>query len=337
MTATAAKKELNLRRRMRENRRNMWRFWGSGDILRGENPNNVLVLALPPMAETSMQRNASMKRSATVSICPREIKCYNPRKGKADAMKKIKALTMALCSIIASAANAQAVNLLELVKTATVRQVQEAIQQTGNLKARGDHGRTLLMYAAIYNKNSGVIGTILKAGTDVDVRDNFGWTALMLAASANPNPEVTSALLQAGADLSARDRYGLTPLMLAAWGQQDPGVISALLQAGANLSARDRYGLTPLMFAACYNPRSEVITALLQAGADPNTRDRQGLTSLMLAAWRNQNPGVISALLRAGANGKLKSDEGRTAYDYAEKNDRIQGTDAYRTLDKARF
>jgi ankyrin repeat protein len=57
----------------------------------------------------------------------------------------------------------------------------------------------------------------------------------------------------------------------------------------------------------------------------------------MLPAHNNPNRDVITALLKAGANPKLKSDEGKTAFDYAEKNEKAKGTDAYWELKKATF
>jgi ankyrin repeat protein len=59
------------------------------------------------------------------------------------------------------------------------------------------------------------------------------------------------------------------------------------------------------------------------------------MTALMWAAAYNQNPDVAMTLLKAGANGKLKSSDDKTAFDYAEGNEKLKGTDASEALRKA--
>jgi ankyrin repeat protein len=55
----------------------------------------------------------------------------------------------------------------------------------------------------------------------------------------------------------------------------------------------------------------------------------------MWAAWKNQDLRVITTLLKAGADGKAKSNEGKTAFDYAQDNESLQGTDALKQLKEA--
>jgi ankyrin repeat protein len=72
-------------------------------------------------------------------------------------------------------------------------------------------------------------------------------------------------------------------------------------------------------------------------GAKIDERDKNGQTPLMLVAGFNSNPEVIKALLKAGANSKLLSNVGWTAFDYAEENKKVKGTDAYWELKNTRF
>ncbi|MGD0726665.1 MAG: ankyrin repeat domain-containing protein [Spirochaetia bacterium] len=76
-------------------------------------------------------------------------------------MKKIATLTVALVSVVALAATAQTDGFLELVKTATALQVQEALQHGADRNARDNYGRTLLMHAAMSNRNPDVISALL--------------------------------------------------------------------------------------------------------------------------------------------------------------------------------
>jgi len=55
----------------------------------------------------------------------------------------------------------------------------------------------------------------------------------------------------------------------------------------------------------------------------------------MGAAAFNRNPGMVTALLKAGADAKVKDNKGKTALDYAQKNEKLKGTDALRRLEEA--
>jgi ankyrin repeat protein len=88
------------------------------------------------------------------------------------------------------------------------------------------------------------------------------------------------------------------------------------------------------MYAAQYNPSPEVITTLLKAGADVKAQNKAGWTPLIYAAESSPNPEVIIVLLRAGADAKRKA-QGKSAIDFAQDNEKLKGTDAYRQLQEA--
>jgi sugar lactone lactonase YvrE len=127
-----------------------------------------------------------------------------------------------------------------------------------------------------------------------------------------------------------------SPLMYAARYNTDPGVISVLLAAGAKLNEHDPNGSTSLMWAASVNPNPGVISALLNAGAEIEAEDDHGLTALMYAASSTRNPEIIITLLKAGADGK-KEDlaVGKTAFEWAQGNENLKGTDALLQLEAA--
>jgi len=115
-----------------------------------------------------------------------------------------------------------------------------------------------------------------------------------------------------------------------------PQQIQAAIDQGEDVNAQDKLlGWTALMYAARFNKNPEVITTLLKANADVNAKDTDGWTPLMWAAWKNQDLRVITTLLKAGADGKAKSNEGKTAFDYAQDNESLQGTDALKQLKEA--
>ena len=57
----------------------------------------------------------------------------------------------------------------------------------------------------------------------------------------------------------------------------------------------------------------------------------------MAAAMSNENPEVIMTLLKAGAEAKAKDNNGFTAFDYAQEDERLKGTDAYQMLNDAQY
>ena len=57
----------------------------------------------------------------------------------------------------------------------------------------------------------------------------------------------------------------------------------------------------------------------------------------MYAAMYNQNPEEITTLLKAGADGKAKDREGKTAFDHAQVNEKLTGTDAYWKHNEAQY
>ena len=111
-----------------------------------------------------------------------------------------------------------------------------------------------------------------------------------------------------------------------------PQSVQAAITNGADVNARDRYNKTPLMEAAEFNTNPEVITTLLAAGADLKALDDCGETPLMEAAEYNTNPEMITVLLKAGADVNAKDFQEKTAFDYAQKNARLKGTNTYRQL-----
>ena len=78
------------------------------------------------------------------------------------------------------------------------------------------------------------------------------------------------------------------------------------------------------------------VQAAINNGADVNARDAAGMnTPLMDAAENNPNPEVIILLLKAGADAKAKDKHGKTAFDYANDNQKLKGTAALKQLEEA--
>lgn len=111
--------------------------------------------------------------------------------------------------------------------------------------------------------------------------------------------------------------------------------VQRAITGGADVNARDAADRTVLMLASASNQDARVISILLKAGAKINARGPNGWTALMMAAFNNPNPDVVEALLKAGADGRIRSGAGETAYDYAQDNDKVVGSQAYASLRRA--
>ena len=60
-------------------------------------------------------------------------------------------------------------------------------------------------YAAEYSSNPDVLGALIDAGANIEVREYYNqWAPLHFAANSNLNPDVLTVLIDAGADLEAK-------------------------------------------------------------------------------------------------------------------------------------
>jgi ankyrin repeat protein len=264
--------------------------------------------------------------------------------GLGEGMKRI-AFSLFLV-MLCSQLSLFSADILTVVKSGTVVEVQQAINSGADVNVIDENGWTPLMISAYYNPNPMVLSELINAGAEVDARVD-GASPLMFAAANNMNVEVLLVLIDAGADVNARITWdGRSPLMIAAFENQNPEVLSVLINAGADLNSRTENGKTPLMLATENNPNVKIISVLINAGADVNARDRDGMTSLMLAARYlpeldtaiiSAKAEVLSNLIKANADGSVKDGSGRTAFDYAKDNFAIKGTKVYWELNDARY
>lgn len=226
--------------------------------------------------------------------------------------------------------------------------VQELLDGGANPNYLGSNGRLTPLNVAAAFDNGDVVGVLLNAGAQVELRNKDGITALefavvyggtgavksLLAAGADPNGfddkglnpvhrasveghvDVVQELVIAGGDISIRTggtNPGTTALHIAARNGH-LGVVRLLLRLGADVNAENvKVMAVPLDRAAVSSPGS-VVLALIEAGADVDHRDAHGYTSLIVAAfWGNQE--AIEVLLENGANKSLVDNGGNTPSD----------------------
>jgi hypothetical protein len=109
--------------------------------------------------------------------------------------------------------------------------------------------------AAVYQ--SGIVGHLLRAGTDVRAGNRFGDQPLHAAARGNPNsarwnPEAQcatiAALIEGGGDPNAVNKRGVTPLHVAVR-TRSAAAVRTLLDLGADPARKNKSGSTPLVLA----------------------------------------------------------------------------------------
>ena len=106
--------------------------------------------------------------------------------------------------------------------------------------------------------------------------------------------------------------------------------IAEAVSAGVDVNVTNKAEATALMFAAKSNTAGAV-EILIHAGAVVDAQDRSGNTALIYAASYN-NDDVVDTLIEAGADTGIKNLTGHKALDYAEKNYRLNDTEAVKKL-----
>lgn len=102
-------------------------------------------------------------------------------------------------------------------------------------------GRTLLMYAALYERYA-VVQYLLALKADVYAKDRNKYTALHFAVQTG-NGKVIKSLIEAGSNVNATDKFGNSPLMRC--NSNVPfSVIEMLLKSGANPFQKNDYGIS---------------------------------------------------------------------------------------------
>lgn len=116
---------------------------------------------------------------------------------------------------------------------------------------------------------------------ELNARGPHGLTPLMRAALLGRR-EIVQELLALGVDLHARNDDGNTALWLACV-SRDAALVQDLIEAGIGLDNRNDAGATALMYTAS-SDRPQLLELLLGAGADPQVRNFDDLRAVELAA-----------------------------------------------------
>ena len=123
------------------------------------------------------------------------------------------------------------------------------------------------LFVAIEHEKWPICGTLISAGTNVNIIDSLGQTPLMWAAA--KNKEIfTEKLIKAGAKINAKDKSGKTAMHYASMNYEGMELIKLLLEAGADINFTDNKGHTPLHDAACHGIETLSFRFLKKHGAN---------------------------------------------------------------------
>lgn len=152
-------------------------------------------------------------------------------------------------------------------------------------------GRTPL-HAAVHEKLSSIVPSLLKLGADVDAQDNDNMTPLLLT----DDKDIVQRLLEGGARVDLRNKNGQTPLHLASQ-RHNATLVALYLKSGVGVDTLDNNHRTPLhsvllshmSFSDKRKRRKrylleEIIVLLLEHAANVHLRDDHGRTPLQIAS-----------------------------------------------------
>ncbi len=182
--------------------------------------------------------------------------------------------------------------VIDAVYQNDINKLKNLFKNGGNVNAKGNNGKTALMWAIELEKNQ-IVEILLKNGANINLKDGLGHTALHSATYAG-NIETMKLLIKKGADANTKNYNNETPLFSI---KATPEILNLLLDAGANPNVQLKdSGNTPLIKAVMLK-REQNIKVLLQRGANVHIKNWGGQTALMFARRDN----IIKLLKQAGA------------------------------------
>lgn len=163
------------------------------------------------------------------------------------------------------------------------------------------------LHRAAQRGDIGAVRALVQA-VDVNIRGGWRVESPLHAASRAGRPDVIGVLMNAGANTEVRDRNNDTPLLLAAW-LGHAMAVDKLLASGARVDA-DGIPRSAL-HCACMQGHADCVSVLLRGGADEYAEDEDGNTPTQVigtmseSAERAENVVVIHSMLESAAANRV--------------------------------
>ncbi|MHC4113652.1 MAG: ankyrin repeat domain-containing protein, partial [Planctomycetota bacterium] len=180
----------------------------------------------------------------------------------------------------------------------------------------GDQKSSNSIHEAAVEGHLNLVKSLIKTGTDVNVKGRLEYTPLHHAAE-NGHANLVKFLISRGADLEVRNHNGRTPLALAACrGHKE--MVELLIARGADVNTKDIWH-KKLLHHAAENGHAELAGFLIDRGADIENRTNLGYTVLSLAAYEGHKE-LAELLIARGANINTKEQMSYTPLHSAATN-----------------
>lgn len=125
-----------------------------------------------------------------------------------------------------------------------------------NLEEVDCQGRTLLMYAILYEREQ-IVNYLLNRGAKVNCCDNMQFSPLHFAAQAG-NISIIKNLLCHGADVNVQDSFGNSPLLRCKSGTQ-LDIFAVLIDNSADPYQKNNYGVCAMDVFCARNDIMEIL------------------------------------------------------------------------------
>jgi len=176
-------------------------------------------------------------------------------------------------------------------------------------------------FAALQQDDAKQVAQLLQRGFDPDTPDPAGQHGLLVALKAKAFRAAEVLAAAPKAKVEARTSADESPLMLAALAGQLE-LCRLLIERDADVN---KTGWAPLHYAAT-NGHLQVMQLLLEHDAYIDAESPNGTTPLMMAAHYG-TAGAVKLLLEAGADPTLKNSQGLSAFDFAQRGNRLDSAD----------
>ena len=172
------------------------------------------------------------------------------------------------------------ISLLDIVHTATYKEVKSAIAGGADVNEKTDSNSTPLMFSFV-NKDKEIPKLLIKSGADVNAVNAKGWTPLFYAVEIRRDDilDTIKYLVKSGADLEYKNSAGQTPLAYSTEINKNEKVIKLLIDLGANINTKNNIGITPL-FYAILNNTTKAVELLIKSGTDVNIVNEDNQTQI---------------------------------------------------------
>ncbi len=202
-----------------------------------------------------------------------------------------------------------------------------------DINTRDSGGKTPLIIAAFYGRESEVVQLLVSAGAEINSKDFTMQSALHVAianrflvdsqdadAAKFNRRRIAEFLVEAGADVNQADTYGQTPFMLAA-SYDDVEILEKMLTCSkVNIEQAAFGGKRAIHFAIISNSNQALKFLINYAGCDVNAIGMWDKPSLALALMTKNIEAAKIILASKSVDVNAAGFDGKTAIFYAKEN-----------------